>query len=88
MRKTQEVRHRFIGRFHALDLARELDALGGEVCFDSYVPHRRALRLSLPARCHTVRGQTGGLALPAGRSSVHPFGPRATMAAERPLRQR
>jgi alpha-maltose-1-phosphate synthase len=40
------------GRFHALDLARELDALGHEVRLYSYVPRSRAQRFGLPARCH------------------------------------
>ncbi len=38
------------GRFHVLDLARELDALGHEVRFYSHVPRRRAIRFGLPAR--------------------------------------
>ncbi|KHQ50164.1 glycosyltransferase family 4 protein [Mameliella alba] len=41
-----------LGRFHVLDLARELDALGEEIRFHSYVPRRRAERFGLPARCH------------------------------------
>jgi starch synthase len=41
-----------IGRFHVLDLARELSALGHEVLFYSCVPKRRALRFGLPAQCH------------------------------------
>jgi len=41
-----------IGRFHVLDLARELDRLGEEVLFYSYVPKRRAARFGLPERCH------------------------------------
>ena len=40
------------GRFHVLDLARELDALGHEVAFYSYVPRRRTEQFGLPARCH------------------------------------
>lgn len=40
------------GRFHVLDLARELDSLGHEVRFYSYVPARRSQRFGLPARCH------------------------------------
>ncbi len=40
------------GRFHVLDLARELDALGHEVRFYSFVPKARALKFGLPARCH------------------------------------
>lgn len=42
------------GRFHVLDLARELDALGYHVRFYSYVPKRRATRFGLPARCHVA----------------------------------
>ena len=41
-----------LGRFHVLDLARELSALGHEVRFYSYVPKRRAVRFGLPSRCH------------------------------------
>jgi len=41
-----------LGRFHVLDLARELDALGQDVRFYSYVPRTRAERFGLPARCH------------------------------------
>ncbi|HEY2483242.1 MAG TPA: glycosyltransferase family 4 protein [Caulobacteraceae bacterium] len=40
------------GRFHVLDLARELHALGHEVRFYSYVPRARARRFGLPDRCH------------------------------------
>ncbi|MGI9628165.1 MAG: glycosyltransferase, partial [Longimicrobiales bacterium] len=40
------------GRFHVLDLARELDALGHDVAFWSLVPRRRARRFGLPDRCH------------------------------------
>lgn len=43
-----------LGRFHVLDLARELDALGHQVRFYSYVPKRRAMRFGLPARCHVA----------------------------------
>jgi glycosyltransferase involved in cell wall biosynthesis len=42
------------GRFHLLDLARELDALGGEVQFYSYVPRKRAGTFGLPGRCHVA----------------------------------
>jgi alpha-maltose-1-phosphate synthase len=42
------------GRFHVLDLARELDALGAEVCFYSYVPRKRAETFGLPGRCHVA----------------------------------
>lgn len=41
-----------MGRFHVLDLARELDALGEDVRFYSYVPRTRAQRFGLPAHCH------------------------------------
>jgi glycosyltransferase involved in cell wall biosynthesis len=40
------------GRFHVLDLARELHALGHEVKFYSYVPLERAERFGLPRACH------------------------------------
>jgi starch synthase len=40
------------GRFHVLDLARELAALGHDVRFYSYVPRRRAERFGLPRECH------------------------------------
>lgn len=40
------------GRFHVLDLARELSRLGHEVRFYSFVPKRRALKFGLPAECH------------------------------------
>ena len=40
------------GRFHVLDLARELSGLGHEVSFYSYVPLRRAQKFGLPAQCH------------------------------------
>jgi glycosyltransferase involved in cell wall biosynthesis len=40
------------GRFHLLDLARELDRLGVAVRFYSYVPWRRAKSFGLPRRCH------------------------------------
>lgn len=40
------------GRFHVLDLARELDGLGHEVKFYSYVPRARARIFGLPERCH------------------------------------
>ena len=42
------------GRFHLLDLARELDALGVEVHFYSYVPRKRAEKFGLPSRCHVA----------------------------------
>jgi len=40
------------GRFHVLDLARELHALGHDVAFYSYVPRRRTAAFGLPAACH------------------------------------
>ena len=40
------------GRFHVLDLARELHALGHDVRFYSYVPKRRAMVFALPGKCH------------------------------------
>src|SRR5262249_5586544 len=40
------------GRFHVLDLARELNALGYVVDFYSYVPKARAQRFGLPSACH------------------------------------
>jgi alpha-maltose-1-phosphate synthase len=39
------------GRFHVLDLARELHALGHHVRFYSYVPRARARRFGLPDEC-------------------------------------
>src|SRR5262245_52956281 len=42
------------GRFHLLDLARELDALGVDVRFYSYVPRKRAETFGLPGRCHVA----------------------------------
>jgi len=43
-----------LGRFHVLDLARELDARGHHVRFHSYVPKRRAKKFGLPAHCHVA----------------------------------
>jgi starch synthase len=40
------------GRFHVLDLARELHALGHQVRFYSYVPRAQARRFGLPDECH------------------------------------
>jgi glycosyltransferase involved in cell wall biosynthesis len=40
------------GRFHVLDLARELHALGHHVRFYSYVPRARARHFGLPDECH------------------------------------
>jgi starch synthase len=42
------------GRFHLLDLARELDALGVDVRFYSFVPRISAERFGLPGRCHVA----------------------------------
>src|SRR6476620_1559314 len=42
------------GRFHLLDLARELDAFGIDVRFYSYVPRERAKAFGLPGRCHVA----------------------------------
>jgi alpha-maltose-1-phosphate synthase len=42
------------GRFHLLDVARELDALGADVRFYSYVSKRRAQSFGLRARCHVA----------------------------------
>jgi starch synthase len=42
------------GRFHLLDLARELDALGVDVRFYSYVPRKRAETFGLPGNCHVA----------------------------------
>jgi glycosyltransferase involved in cell wall biosynthesis len=40
------------GRYHLLDLARELDALGARVRFYSFVPWWMARKFQLPYRCH------------------------------------
>ncbi len=40
------------GRFHVLDLARELAGLGHDVRFYSYVSCRRAGQFGLPRKCH------------------------------------
>jgi alpha-maltose-1-phosphate synthase len=40
------------GRFHVLDLARELDHLGARTSFYSYIPRGRAQRFGLPSHCH------------------------------------
>jgi glycosyltransferase involved in cell wall biosynthesis len=42
------------GRFHLLDLARELNALGVNVRFYSYVPRQRAEAFGLPPHCHVA----------------------------------
>jgi len=41
-----------LGRFHVLDLARELAVLGHKVSFYSYVPRGRAMLFGLPVECH------------------------------------
>ena len=41
-----------LGRFHVLDLARELEARGADIAFYSYVRRARAERFGLPRRCH------------------------------------
>ena len=40
------------GRFHVLDLARELDRLGHDVMFYSYVSKKRCEKFGLPGKCH------------------------------------
>lgn len=40
------------GRFHVMDLARELTKYGHEVNFYSYVPTRRAVKFGLPKECN------------------------------------
>src|SRR6516165_4058770 len=40
------------GRFHLLDVARELSALGHDVKFYSLVPRARSVRFGLPKECH------------------------------------
>ncbi len=40
------------GRFHVLDLARELSRLGHDVAFWSIVPHSRAVKFGLPSTAH------------------------------------
>jgi starch synthase len=42
------------GRFHLLDLARELDVLGADIRFYSYVSRKRASLFGLPGRCHVA----------------------------------
>ena len=42
------------GRFHLLDLARELDSLGIEVHFYSFVSLKRAQAFGLPRNCHVA----------------------------------
>jgi glycosyltransferase involved in cell wall biosynthesis len=43
-----------LGRFHVLDLARELSRLGHEVHFYSYVPRTRAETFGLPRQVHVA----------------------------------
>jgi glycosyltransferase involved in cell wall biosynthesis len=40
------------GRFHMLDLARELDLLGVDVTLYSYVSQKRTSKFGLPLKCH------------------------------------
>ena len=40
------------GRFHVLDLARELSHLGHDVAFYSILPKRRLIQFGLPMDCH------------------------------------
>ena len=40
------------GRFHLLDVARELSALGHDVKFYSLVPKARSTQFGLPKECH------------------------------------
>lgn len=40
------------GRFHVMDLARELTKYGHEVRFYSYVPTKRAIKFGLPKECN------------------------------------
>lgn len=50
-RKTIEVNVLTEGRFHMLDLARELDAQGFDVKLYSFVPPKRAEKFGLPRKC-------------------------------------
>jgi glycosyltransferase involved in cell wall biosynthesis len=52
MRRRLKIAIATAGRFHVLDLARELHALGHEVKFYSYVPLIRARRFGLADECH------------------------------------
>lgn len=52
MKRVLKIAIATTGRFHVLDLARELSALGHEVKFYSYVPKTRAIRYGLPEECH------------------------------------
>jgi alpha-maltose-1-phosphate synthase len=40
------------GRFHVLDLARELNNLGHDIRFYSFVPTRRVMKFGLPKKCN------------------------------------
>src|SRR5215469_12459068 len=77
MRRRLRVAIATAGRFHVLDLARELNALGYAVDFYSYVPERRAVRFGLPSACHRSLLPFALPALvlqrfaPASRPSVH-----------------
>lgn len=52
MRRRLKIAIATTGRFHVLDLARELHALGHHVKLYSYVPRARARRFALPDECH------------------------------------
>lgn len=52
MRRRLRIAIATAGRFHVLDLARELHSLGHDVRFYSYVPKRRACKFGLPRECH------------------------------------
>ena len=52
MRRRLRIAIATAGRFHVLDLALELHALGHYVRFYSYVPRARARRFGLPDECH------------------------------------
>ena len=52
MKKPLRIAILTAGRFHVLDLARELDALGHDVKFYSFVPKARAVGFGLPEKCH------------------------------------
>jgi len=52
MKKPLRIAILTAGRFHVLDLARELNALGHDVKFYSFVPKVRAVGFGLPEKCH------------------------------------
>jgi glycosyltransferase involved in cell wall biosynthesis len=52
MKRSLSIAIATAGRFHLLDLARELHGLGHRVRFYSYVPKARALGFGLPSECH------------------------------------